>query len=302
MPLPQLRAAYVLIASPGDLPEERDLVERVLHGWNVRRTKETGVVLLPRRWETGSVPLLGEGDAQSVINRQLVNEADIVFAFFYSRLGSATDRAVSGTAEEIERSVKNRKPVHLYFSGRPLPPEVDMDQLGYLREFKTLMEKQGLVGIFKDDADLKKLVESAIDHDIVRFERTPQEVERNSSWPALQDTQALLQAIRRLTLIQRSLLDIIYNFPPHDDGSDGADNGIYLSALKDKLGTPRNRKEPTSAEIAYRCKDLMNADLIEIDETPNRPAYYYPSRSVMFITENHPEVILKLANARGRTP
>src|SRR4249919_2175225 len=94
----------VLIASPSDADEGRDAVERALHAWNDYRSEDTGFVLRPRRWEIASVPVSGQGDPQSVINSQLVDQSDIVFGLFYDRLGSATPRAASGTAEEIDRS------------------------------------------------------------------------------------------------------------------------------------------------------------------------------------------------------
>jgi hypothetical protein len=55
----------VLIASPGDTAEERDAVERSLHGWNASRAEREQVILLPRRWESDAVPRLG-GGGQSI--------------------------------------------------------------------------------------------------------------------------------------------------------------------------------------------------------------------------------------------
>jgi hypothetical protein len=50
------------------------------------------VVLLPRNWKSDAVPRLGSEGAQGVINKQLVDKADIVIALFDSRLGQATPR------------------------------------------------------------------------------------------------------------------------------------------------------------------------------------------------------------------
>jgi hypothetical protein len=58
---------------------------------------------------------------QAIINAQAVDRADIVVAFFDSRLGTSTGVDVSGTAEEINRAVDMGKPVHVYFSDEPLP-------------------------------------------------------------------------------------------------------------------------------------------------------------------------------------
>lgn len=154
----------VLIASPGDVVQERAAVERALHGWNSARAHKAGHVLLPRMWEN-AVPELGS-DAQSVINSQLVDDADIVVAFFDSRLGLITPRAVSGTAEEILRAHAAGKRVHVWFSTEPLPRSVDTDQLNSLREFESSLQAQGLLGSYAGPDDLAYQVREAIEQDI----------------------------------------------------------------------------------------------------------------------------------------
>lgn len=155
----------VLIASPGDTTDERDAVERSLHGWNASRAEREQVVLLPRRWETDAVPRLG-GSGQSIIDSQLVNDADIVIALFDSRLGQATEDAVSGTAEEIQRAHEAGNPVHVYFSEEPLPRDVDAQQLTALRDFKDSLQSQGLLGSYADPTHLGYQVRNAVEQDL----------------------------------------------------------------------------------------------------------------------------------------
>ncbi|TFD68211.1 DUF4062 domain-containing protein [Cryobacterium gelidum] len=159
----------VMIASPSDIPEARDAVERAIHGWNDANSKTKHVVLLPWRWETSAVPLLG-GHPQKLINGQGVDDSDIVFALFGGRLGSPTLDAVSGTAEEIDRALDLGKPVHLYFSTAPLPHDVDTAQLAALRAFKDDMQLRGLLGEFSNPEQLNHEVWKAIEHDLVRLE------------------------------------------------------------------------------------------------------------------------------------
>jgi hypothetical protein len=165
-----LRKLDVLIASPGDAKAARDVVEQALHGWNDQRADDMGIMLRPRRWETGSVPILSEGDAQSVINTQLVDSSDILIGIFYHRLGSPTARAVSGTAEEINRAVAAKKPVHLYFSEKELPYFADLAQFEALRQFRSKIEKEGLISTFKSESELPVMILRAIDYDIVRHQ------------------------------------------------------------------------------------------------------------------------------------
>lgn len=53
-----------------------------------------------------------------------IDDADVVFALFDSRLGTPTPDAISGTAEKINRAVELGKPVHVYFSTAPLPRDI----------------------------------------------------------------------------------------------------------------------------------------------------------------------------------
>ena len=58
----------------------------------------------PLMWERDAVTELGH-PPQRILNRQLVDRSDGVFATFWSRLGRPTDKPASGTAEEIDRAV-----------------------------------------------------------------------------------------------------------------------------------------------------------------------------------------------------
>ena len=126
----------VLIASPGDLAEERLAATEAIHEWNVQHAAAEGVVLLPVKWETHAVPTAGVRP-QEAINRQLVSNCDILLGMFWTKLGTSTGVAESGTVEEIDQFVAAGKPAMLYFSSRPIDPgKIDIDQHRKLKEFK----------------------------------------------------------------------------------------------------------------------------------------------------------------------
>lgn len=108
----------VLIASPIDTPEQRAAIRDAVVRWNETEPRHFGVVLLPVMWETHTYPDLS-APAQPVINKQVVDRADIVIATLWTTLGSRTAEAESGTVEEIERARKAEKPVLLYFCDMP---------------------------------------------------------------------------------------------------------------------------------------------------------------------------------------
>jgi hypothetical protein len=111
------------------------------------------------------VPVLGD-DAQTLINHQLVENADVVIALFGSRVGAATPSAISGTAAEIQEAVEGGKPVHLYFSTAPHPNDVDPQQLIALRQFRAELERAGLVGTFANEEELTAHIWQAVGYDI----------------------------------------------------------------------------------------------------------------------------------------
>lgn len=139
------RVLQILIASPGDVQEEREVISEVIYEWNYVNSRERSVVLLPLRWETHAFPELGSAP-QSVINRQVVDSCDMAIAVFWKRLGTPTSEADSGTAEEIARVGNAGKPVMLYFSSRPVDPgTLDVDELVRLRKFKKAKYPEGLI-------------------------------------------------------------------------------------------------------------------------------------------------------------
>lgn len=125
----------VFIASPGDVADERTIAREVVLEWNAVNSQERGTVLLPVLWETHAVPAMGER-AQAVINDQLVRDADLLVGIFWTRIGTPTGTAVSGTVEEIEEHVRAGKSPMLYFSEAPVRPDsLDDEQFHALRSF-----------------------------------------------------------------------------------------------------------------------------------------------------------------------
>jgi hypothetical protein len=157
----------VMISSPGDTADEVEAVNKALHGWNGSRAEGAQTVLLPRFWKRDAVPEMDVDGGQSVINAQLVDDADIVIALFDSRLGQATDTAVSGTAEEIERAAASGKPVHVWFSDEPLDRfKADPKELARLQEFRKELEGKCLLGVYANLDDLAYRVREAVERDV----------------------------------------------------------------------------------------------------------------------------------------
>jgi hypothetical protein len=145
----------VLIGSPSDVKEEREMARDTVYQWNDRNSKSMRAVLLPVLWETHSTPRLGKGRAQTVLNEQIVEPSQILVVIFWHRLGTPTDEWESGTVEEIERFLSKQKPVLAYFCDRPVPQDIDQEEWRRFLEFKKkIMAEGGLVREFTTPKDL----------------------------------------------------------------------------------------------------------------------------------------------------
>lgn len=173
----------VLLASPGDTITDRAVARTVIGTWNAEHASRLNVVLLPVGWETDSTPEWGS-HPQDALNRQLVDQCDVVIGVFWARLGSATANAPSGTAEEIERVAGSGKPVLLYFCRKDVPlDQVDPEQITALRGFEASIREKVLYETYGDDAEFaSKLARglTAVVHDRFLTDRVV-EANRESS-------------------------------------------------------------------------------------------------------------------------
>lgn len=136
-----------MIAAPSDVTEEKKVIRHTIDRWNALHSESQGVVLTPISWDTHSRPAMG-ASPQDILNSQLLHRSDLLVAVFWTRLGTPTDKAVSGTVEEIEEHIKAEKPVMIYFSNRDAPrpaSESELQQIRRLNEFIEACRPKGLV-------------------------------------------------------------------------------------------------------------------------------------------------------------
>lgn len=158
----QARVLLVLVASPSDTGPARKALREAIEDWSSVFAEETGVVLLPLLWERDTRPEMGDRP-QGIVNRQLGDRADLVIGTFWTRVGTATGEAESGSIEEIERAMDDGKPVLLYFSRTPVAMEnLDTEQWERLKAFRTRVERLGLVDTYENTEELVRKVAVAL--------------------------------------------------------------------------------------------------------------------------------------------
>ncbi len=146
----------VMIASPGDVPEERNIIQSTLLNWNSEHSRANGLVLQPVMWETHAAPDLA-GRAQELINKRTLNFCDLLVGVFWTRLGTPTGEHESGTVEEIKNHVAAGRPAMVYFSSRPvIPGSFSNEQYNSVIEFQSWCQDNGLVGKFDNTDEFSK--------------------------------------------------------------------------------------------------------------------------------------------------
>ena len=161
----QENVIVVFVASPSDLDPERNCLEEVIKELNRSWSRSTGFRLELVRWETHGYPEVGQ-DPQDVLNRELPNDSDIFIGLMWSRYGTETGRAGSGTEEEFNRALERhrRDPesirIMFYFKDAPLAPsEIDPDQLRSVACFRAKLGSEGtLYWTFKTLEDFEQLL------------------------------------------------------------------------------------------------------------------------------------------------
>jgi hypothetical protein len=100
---------------------------------------------MPVGWDTHAFPELGDR-AQALINKNVLDKCDLLVAIFWTRIGTSTGAAESGTVEEIRKHVEAGKPAMVYFSTAPVAPQtLDPEQYKQLTSFKTWCKSMGLI-------------------------------------------------------------------------------------------------------------------------------------------------------------
>ena len=145
----------VMIASPSDVPQERLIVRDLISEWNAIHARDKRIVLMPIGWETHSVPDTGDR-AQAIISGQLLKDADLLVAMFWTRIGTPTGAARSGTVEETEEHIGAGKPAMIYFSSAPVRPDsIDSDQYSELQAFKESLRARGLFELYESLSEFR---------------------------------------------------------------------------------------------------------------------------------------------------
>ncbi|MGH2941363.1 MAG: FxSxx-COOH system tetratricopeptide repeat protein, partial [Solirubrobacteraceae bacterium] len=141
----------VVAVSPGDVAAERDVLEKVIAEINRGIAKFQNRRLELWRWETDAHPGLHVLGPQGSIDESMdLEHADVVIGIFWTRFGTPTHNAGSGSEHELRRAwemwrAQTKPQVMLYFCTRQCSPEaIEPEQLQQVKNFRGAMPEQQL--------------------------------------------------------------------------------------------------------------------------------------------------------------
>jgi hypothetical protein len=134
----------IMIASAEEVSEERKIVTGAIYRWNDTNATMRRLVLLPIKWETQNTLPIGVSP-QTVINRQILDEADIVIGIFGTPTGTPAKEDISGIVREIKKHVAAGKTAKVYFSEvRVSLRNADQSQYALVQKFREELDGSGL--------------------------------------------------------------------------------------------------------------------------------------------------------------
>ena len=159
----------IFASSPADVTKERDALGVAVQDLNTTLralVPDKGITLELVRWETHTHPDFGAGP-QGVVDDQLGLDYDVFVGMMWKRFGTPTHEAGSGTEQEFRAAYKGweerRRPSHIlfYFSEAPISTKLtaaEATQLGEVIDFRTELERKGLVGSYRSRQKFGDLV------------------------------------------------------------------------------------------------------------------------------------------------
>jgi len=249
-------AIKVMIASPSDVPQERQLIRDVIQEWNAINSESTNLVLMPIGWETHSSPAMG-APAQDIVNKQVLEGCDLLVASFWTRIGSPTGEAPSGTVEEIRKHLDAGRPAMVYFSSAPVRPDsIDEAQYAALKEFREECRKQGLVETYDSLSEFREKFSRQLAQTIIRrfSQKEAQEGSVPGEPPQRPDMPDLSDAAKELLMAasedRNGTLMKVRTF-----------GGLIVQANRREFGEKRNPRSEALMEGAV--KELCELGLLE---------------------------------------
>lgn len=158
----QANCYNVMIVSPSDISEEREIAKDVLYRWNELNSRFHNIVFSVLGYDINAHADSGTHPQES-LNHQLLEQADLIIAIFWTKLGTPTTEYSSGSVEEITKHIQQGKKAHIYFSNKIIDPrKVDAEQYKNLQKYKNEIRGKTFYKEFSTEEEFRKILEDDI--------------------------------------------------------------------------------------------------------------------------------------------
>ncbi|MEY3895672.1 MAG: hypothetical protein RLZZ214_1191 [Verrucomicrobiota bacterium] len=184
----KIKTFNVVLCGPGDVAKEIAIARKVIEEWNQRNWEGLNCGLKDKHWDTDVAPSM-DARGQAIINRDMIDSADLIVAIFWRRIGTPTGLHDSGTVEEITRAQARDIPVMLYFSDiEDTRPIQDSDQWDMLQAFRARALVSGLPRTFRSRDDFRKRLGDHLHMKIVELLAQKPKSKSKKPKPSIQQT------------------------------------------------------------------------------------------------------------------
>ncbi len=200
-----MKPLRIVLSSPGDVPEERRVIDEVIAEINRGIAADRDLCLEVWRWETDTYPGFHADGPQGLIDPLLqIETCDLLLGIFWKRFGTPTKGALSGTEHEIRQAIEHwrkagRPQIMMYFNEAPYSPKstAETQQWGLVLKFREEFPKEGLYWTYSGVADFEKQVRKHLSNYLRQnFPIAPAEPKPSAPGPASRE-QEILQHYRR---------------------------------------------------------------------------------------------------------
>ena len=142
----EIRLIRIFASCPSDISDELNSLKLVVDEINKTVGKQNSFIIQILNWNEDTYSLQGD-DPQDAINQQIDDQYDLLVGLMWMRIGTPTKRDKSGTIEEINRALDNRKNFLIYFKTTPPSTLNDLvlEDIARINNYKKELSDKGVL-------------------------------------------------------------------------------------------------------------------------------------------------------------
>jgi len=194
----------LVVASPGDVPAEREAMKEIVADLNKIIIPQFDLELRLLRWETDTWPAFHPEGPQGQVDEALqIDDCDIMVGIFWKKFGTPVKDARSGTEHELNRAYTAWKKGHhkrpqimVYFKNEKYTCKnrAEKKQMAQVKDYQKQVSKKGLWWGYKDATEFKWLVR---DHLLMYLLKNAREL-GGKSYRVIRSFEELLTSNKRI--------------------------------------------------------------------------------------------------------